>query len=105
MFAIIETGGKQYQVSEGTILDIEKIEGNAQDSIVLDDVRLLKNGKTTLIGKPKVDGAEVSATILNQGKDKKKIVFKFKPKTGYKRTAGHRQHCTTVRVDKIKVPK
>lgn len=101
MFAIIETGGKQYKVSAGTIIDIETIEGQPSDGFTFDKVLLVDNQGEVKIGQPYVQGATVSATILNHVKDDKKIVFKFKPKTGYKRTAGHRQPLTTVKIEAI----
>ncbi|NDC82956.1 50S ribosomal protein L21 [bacterium] len=102
MFAIIETGGKQYKVEEGTIIDVEKLEVEAQGSVTFDKVLLVQSGEKTQVGQPYVSGASVSATVLNHVKDDKKIVFKFKPKTGYKRKAGHRQPLTTIRVSAIK---
>ncbi|MFC1754049.1 50S ribosomal protein L21 [Thermoproteota archaeon] len=105
MLAIIETGGKQYKVKEGTIIDIEKIEVEPSETITFDDVLLVSSDTETLIGQPFVKDAKVSATVLNQIKDKKKIIFKFKRKTGYKKTQGHRQNLTTIKVDKIQIKK
>jgi large subunit ribosomal protein L21 len=101
MFAIIETGGKQYKVQAGTILDIETLDGQPTDQFIFDKVLLVDNSGAIKVGQPYVDGATVTATILNHVKDDKKIVFKFKPKTGYKKTAGHRQPLTTIKVDAI----
>lgn len=100
-FAIIETGGKQYKVSSGTILEFEKLEGEAQKSVTFDKVLLVSDGKDVKIGQPYVEGAKVKGTILEQKRDKKVLVFKFKKKTGYKKTQGHRQYLTTVKIDTI----
>jgi large subunit ribosomal protein L21 len=100
-FAIIETGGKQYKVSSGTILEFEKLEGEAQKSVTFDKVLLVSDGKDVKIGQPYVEGAKVKGTILEQKRDKKVLVFKFKKKTGYKKTQGHRQYLTTVKIDAI----
>lgn len=100
-FAIIETGGKQYRVSSGTILEFEKLEGEAQNSVTFDKVLLVSDGKDVKIGQPYVEGAKVKGTILDQKRDKKVLVFKFKKKTGYKKTQGHRQYLTTVKIDTI----
>lgn len=100
MFAIIETGSKQYKVEEGSIIDIEKI--NVDKNLVeFDNVLLISNGTEVLIGQPSIDGAKVKGEVLNNFKDKKQIVFKFKRKTGYKVTRGHRQEVTTIRIKKI----
>ncbi|MCP4049743.1 MAG: 50S ribosomal protein L21 [bacterium] len=104
MFAVIETGGKQYKVEEGTILDLEKLEGNKSDNIVFEKVLLVADKNNTEIGCPDIEGVTVSATILNQIKGKKEIVFKFKPKTGNKKKQGHRQKLTTVKIEKIIIP-
>ncbi len=101
MFAVIETGGKQYKVSEGLILDIEKLEVELASTVTFDKVLLYYNGKDTQIGAPHLEGVKVSATVLNQHKDDKKIVFKMKKKTGYKRTRGHRQQLTTIKIQGI----
>ncbi|NDD66633.1 50S ribosomal protein L21 [bacterium] len=102
MFAVIETGAKQYIVKEGTTIDIEKIEGDLQSEIVFDKVLLLsRDNEQVTVGQPYLQDVTVKARIINQYKDDKVIVFKFKPKTGYKRKAGHRQPLTTVRVESI----
>ncbi len=101
MFAIIETGGKQYKVEAGTIIDIEKLEGEIASKFTFDKVVLVDNEGQTKIGQPYVEGATVVAAILNHIKDDKKIVFKFKPKTGYKKKAGHRQLLTTIKVETV----
>lgn len=102
MFAVIETGAKQYIVKEGATIDIEKIEGDLQSEIVFDKVLLLsRDNDQVTVGQPYLQDVTVKARIINQYKDDKVIVFKFKPKTGYKRKAGHRQPLTTIRVESI----
>ncbi len=103
MFAIIETGSKQYKVQIGTILDIEKIETN-NNSVFFEQVLLINDDKQILIGKPYVEKAQVKAELVKDFKDKKVIVFKFKRKTGYKKTLGHRQNLTRVKITDIVMP-
>lgn len=101
MIAIIEQGSKQFKVSVGTIIDIDRIE-NPSDSIVLEKVLLLSDESGSTIGKPYVDAAVVHAEVLEPlHKDEKVTVFKFKTKTGYKVKQGHRQQYTRVRVTAI----
>ena len=102
MFAVIETGGKQYKVQIGTIVDIEKLEVPAQEVVAFDKVLLISDGDNVHIGTPYVEGASVCAKVLNHVRDDKIIVFKFKRKTGYKRTKGHRQKMTTIKIESIK---
>ena len=99
MYAVIETGGKQYVVSEGLILDVEKID--ADKNITFDNVLMVFDDKKSHIGKPAVKGATVKASILEQKRDDKITVFKYKRKTGYKVTQGHRQSISTIKIDKI----
>ena len=101
MLAIIETGGKQYKVKEGSILNIEKLDTEIASAFSFDKILLVENEGAIHIGQPYVSGATVEATGLNQIKDKKIIVFKFKRKTGYKKKQGHRQRLTTVKINKI----
>ena len=100
MYAIIETGGKQYKVSEGDVLFIEKLEAAEGDAVKFDKV-LAVSGDETVFGTPVVEGASVDAKVLAQGKAKKVIVFKYKPKKGYKKKQGHRQPFTKVVIEKI----
>ena len=102
MFAIVETGGKQYQVEEGRYVDIEKLEGDADTKITFDKIVMLVNGKKSKVGKPYVDGASVEGKILKQDKAKKIIVFKQRPKKGYRKKQGHRQQFTRVMISKIR---
>ena len=100
MYAIIETGGKQYKVSEGDVVFIEKVAGAEGDAVKFDKV-LAIGGEKTAIGTPVVEGASVDAKVLAQGKGKKVIVFKYKPKKGYSKKQGHRQPFTKVVIEKI----
>jgi len=105
MLAVIETGGKQYMVTEGTQLTLEKISASSEKSVTFDKVLLLKKPDAAVeMGHPYIRGAQVTATILEQKKEKKKVVFKFKRKTGYKQTYGHRQHKTIVKINHISSP-
>ncbi len=101
MLAIIKTGGKQYKVSPGKKIKIEKIEGEDGKEIVFDKVLLLEKNKKVEIGNPFVKNAKVTGKIVSQGKNKKVIVFKYKPKTRYKVKRGHRQPFTEVEIKTI----
>ena len=100
MYAVIRTGGKQYRVSEGQTLRVEKLTGKAGDKITFSEVLLL-GGDTPKVGQPLVKGAQVAAEIVGEGKGKKIVVFKFKRRKGYRRTKGHRSLLTRVRVESI----
>ena len=100
MYAIIETGGKQYKVAEGDVLFIEKLEAEAGEGVVFDKVLAIL-GVEAKIGTPVVEGAKVDATIMKNGKGKKIRIFKFKAKKGYRRRQGHRQPYTKVQIGKI----
>lgn len=100
-FAIIETGGKQYRVSEGDELFIEKLDVEAGQAITFDKVLAVMDDDTSVFGAPVIEGATVSATVLKNGKGKKIRVYKMKPKKGYHRTQGHRQPYTKVSIGAI----
>lgn len=100
MYAVIQTGGKQYQVKEGELVKVEKLDAEVGSTVSFDEV-LLIGGDTLKVGKPFVEGAKVTATVEAQGKNKKVVVGKFKPKKGYRRKQGHRQPFTLVKVDAI----
>ncbi len=101
MYAIIETGGKQYRVKEGDTLLVEKLEAEQGDTITIEDVLAVsKDGKLT-VGSPMIDGAKVEARVVEQGKSKKVIIFKYKPKKDYRKKRGHRQPYTKLVIDKI----
>jgi len=101
MLAIIKTGGKQYLVSPGDKIKIEKIEGKEGKEVFFKEILLLEKNKKVEIGTPLVKEAKVTAKILAQGKGKKVIVFKYKPKTRYQKKAGHRQPFTEIEITKI----
>ena len=100
MYAIIATGGKQYKVTEGDIIRVEKLDAGEGDKITFDQV-LMIGGEETLIGNPVVDGAKVAATVTANGKADKVVVYKYKRKTGYHKKNGHRQLFTEVKIDSI----
>ena len=99
VFAVIKTGGKQYKIAEGDIITVEKLPGNG--AIAFDEVLLVADGDTVTIGTPTIPGASVQATVLENVKAKKKIVFRYKSKTRYKKKKGHRQAYTKVHITKI----
>jgi len=103
MYAVIKSGGQQYQVSEGDIVQVEKIEGQTGDTVELGEVLMLRTDSDVKIGTPVVQGAAVSATIVDQVKGKKIIVYKFKRRKDYRRKQGHRQKYTKLRIESIKV--
>ncbi len=100
MYAIIATGGKQYKVSEGDEIRVEKL-GVAEGETVVFDQVLVVSGDEVKIGNPTVAGASVSARVVKEGKGKKVIVYKYKRKTGYHKKNGHRQQYTQVKIEKI----
>ena len=99
MFAIIQTGGKQYKVSSGQKLKIEKLPSATGDDFVFDKVLLVANDKDIIIGAPYIEGAKVEAKILKQGRERKKIVFRYHSKTRYRKKKGHRQHFTEIEIE------
>ena len=100
MFAVIKTGGKQYKVQEGDTLSVEKLEHDG-DKIIFDQVLLWANDKDIKVGKPLVPGAKVEAKVIEEGKGKKKMVFRYKSKTRQRKKKGHRQLYTKVQIIKI----
>ena len=101
MYAVIKTGGKQYRVAKDDIIVVERLAGLAGDKIELDQVLMLDDGKAPTLGKPLVDGARVAATVLDQSRGDKIIVFKKKRRKNYRRTMGHRQDLTVLRITDI----
>ena len=100
-FSIIETGGKQYKVSAGQKIKVEKLNAPEGGSFVFDKVLLRTDGDKVEIGAPYVAGAKVEAKVLRQARERKKIVFKYHPKTRYKKKKGHRQYFTEVKIEKV----
>ena len=100
MYAIIATGGKQYKVSEGDVIRVEKLDVEAGSAYTFDQVLAVNNGEL-VIGAPTVEGATVTATVEGNGRGKKVIVYKYKRKTGYHKKNGHRQAYTELKIEKI----
>ena len=100
-YAIIQTGGKQYRVSEGDVLSVEKLAVETGKETTFSDVLLVVNGDKVTLGSPLVSGATVKAEVVNQYKDDKVIAFKFKRRKGYHRTVGHRRQLTELKITKI----
>ena len=103
MYAVIKTGGKQYRVSPGDSVEVEKLPYEVGEQIELDQVLLVANGSGAKIGQPLVEGAKVKATVTRQVKGRKVIVFKYHSSKRYRRKRGHRQHYTRLRIDEIVV--
>ncbi|NVM21103.1 MAG: 50S ribosomal protein L21 [Desulfobacterales bacterium] len=102
MYAVISTGGKQYKVSEGQTIRVERIPGEVGASISFDRVLMLSDGENVEAGRPTLPGVTVSGRILEQGKAKKVIVFKYKRRKRYRRKNGHRQHYTALKIETIR---
>ena len=100
MYAIIKTGGKQYKVSEGDLVRVEKLPYEVGDTVEFDEV-LLVAGDEVKVGSPVIENAKVTATVEDQNKEKKIVVFKYKPKKQYRKKHGHRQPYTLVKIDSI----
>lgn len=101
MYAVIKTGGKQYKVHEDQVLKVEKLEGSEGSEIELNDVLLYSDGETITVGAPQIENASVKAFIVEQGRSKKTLVFKYKRRKGYRKMRGHRQHYTEIRINSI----
>jgi large subunit ribosomal protein L21 len=101
MYAIVETGGKQFRVSEGSVIRTDLIETEVGASVTFDRIVLAANGDDVSIGSPLVSGATVTGTVLRQAKDKKILVFRYKSKKRVRKLNGHRQRFAEVRIDKI----
>lgn len=101
MYAIIKTGGKQYKVSEGNEIIIEKLEAAEGDEVTFEEVLSVVDGENVKIGQPLVEGAKVSGKVVKNGKGPKIRIFKYKHKTNYRRRQGHRQPFTKVKIEKI----
>ena len=104
MLAVIECGSKQYLIEEGTIIDVESLNSD-NGKLTLDKVLMLNDGKSTQIGQPFLSNVSVKAEVLEDFRDSKEVVFKFKRKTGYKKTQGHRQNYSRLKISKIEVKK
>lgn len=102
MYAIIATGGKQYKVSEGDVIRVERLNAGIGESFTFDQVLAVNDGEMK-IGNPTVEGAVVEASVVAEGKDKKIIVYRYKRKSGYHKKNGHRQYFTEVKINNIKM--
>ena len=98
---LLKTGGKQYRVAEGDVITIEKLEAAANESVTFEEVLTVVNDGDVKVGAPLVNGAKVTGTVLEHGKGKKILVFKYKAKSNYRRRQGHRQPFTKVRIESI----
>ncbi|MBR6351836.1 MAG: 50S ribosomal protein L21 [Firmicutes bacterium] len=101
MYAVVQTGGKQYRVSEGDVISVEKLNAEAGSTVVLNEVLVIGGEAETVVGKPFIEGAAVSAEVLENGKGKKVIIFKYKAKKDYRRKQGHRQPYTKLQIKSI----
>lgn len=101
MYAVVKTGGKQYSVTEGMTLQVEKLEGDKGQEVRLEDVLFVGGEKETKIGTPRVEGAHVACKIVRQGRDRKITVYKKKRRKGYEKKVGHRQPFTELRITKV----
>ena len=102
MYAIVETGGKQYQMEEGRYVDIELLNQEADSKVVFDNIVMIVNGKKSKVGQPYVAGASVEGVVVKEDKAKKIIVFKQRPKKGYRKKQCHRQGFTRFMINKIR---
>lgn len=101
MYALVETGGKQYKVSVGDTIDVEKLDYPAGETIELDRVLMVSDDENVRVGQPVLEGARVKATVLRHDRARKVLVFKYRPKQRYRRKIGHRQPYTRLRIDDI----
>jgi large subunit ribosomal protein L21 len=104
MYAIIETGGKQFKVSEGDVIKCDLLESEVGSDVTFDRVVLASKGGGVTVGSPTVSGASVTGTVLRQDKDKKILVFKYKPKKRVRKLTGHRQRFAEIKITKIQLP-
>lgn len=107
MYAVIETGGKQYRVQEGDVISVEKLDVTAGDKVALEKVLVLSDGKIVKVGTPYVKAAKVMTTVVENGKGEKVIIFKYKSKKDYRKKQGHRQPYTMLKIESLgeKAPK
>lgn len=101
MYAIIRTGGHQYRAEQGAFLDVEKLPNSVDDKIEITDVLMVGDGEKTVIGQPTVDGAKVKATVVDQFRGEKIVVFHYGRRTNFRKKTGHRQYYTRIRIDEI----
>jgi len=104
MYAVVETGGTQFRVEEGTMIQVPSLTGEAGANVTLDKVLLISDGDDPIVGKPYLENATVEAEITSQGKSPKVLIYKYKRRTKYRRTRGHRQPFTELKITKINSP-
>ncbi len=102
MYAVIATGGKQYKVSEGDTIRVERLPGDVGTPVTIDRVLMFSDGESVTIGQPVLPDVEVNGRIVEQGRAKKTLVMKYKRRKGYRRKHGHRQYVTGLKIDSIK---
>jgi len=103
MYAIIRSGGKQYRAEVGSTIDVDRLTNEVGDTIEINDVLLVEDGENTVIGQPVIEGAVVKATVVEQLRGKKILVYKYNQRTNYRRKQGHRQYYTRLQIDGISV--
>lgn len=103
MYAVVEAGGRQYQLTSGRYIDVEMVAGEPQTDFVFDRVLMIVDGDKSMVGKPLVDGAKVTGKIITHGKGPKLVVYKYRPKKGTRKRTGHRQGYTRIYIDSIRV--
>ena len=101
MYAVVETGGKQYKVSEGDVLCVERLTATEGEKVVLDKVLLFSDGESVKVGTPYIEGAKVEAEVVENGKGEKIVIFKFKSKKDYRKKQGHRQPYSMLKIESI----
>ncbi|MEX2356615.1 MAG: 50S ribosomal protein L21 [Thermaerobacterales bacterium] len=101
MYAIIETGGKQYRVTEGDVLRVERLSESVDSDVEFDRVLALGNGEDLRLGTPTISEARVTGRVLDEGREKKIMVFRYRPKKRWRKLRGHRQHYSRIRIEKI----
>jgi len=101
MYAVVKTGGKQYKVEEGEVLRVEKVPGDIGESFSFDQVLMFSDGETVSIGQPVLENVAVQGHIVEQGKARKILVFKYKRRKRFRRKQGHRQQYTAIKIDRI----
>ncbi len=102
MYAVIKTGGKQYKVSPGDVLRVEKLDSKKGDTVEMKDVLLIADGDKMSVGKPNLTSASVTAEVMGDGRGEKILIFKHRRRKGFRKTIGHRQDFTTIKVKEIK---
>ncbi|WP_324717497.1 50S ribosomal protein L21 [Carboxydochorda subterranea] len=103
-YAVVELGGRQYRVSPGDLITVERIAANVGDEVPVERVLMVRQGERTIVGRPTVEGARATARVVEHGRGRKVLVFKYKPKVNYRRRRGHRQPFTRLEIRSIEGP-